>query len=278
MSLNMQQKNGRRGIEWTDATWNPIKGCVHQCRWEMPNGEIAVCYAEDVAEGIAKASYPNGFDAHYWNPTILDSPTTTKSPLKIFVGSMSDVFGAQVPSEQIQAVLDVANNCPEHTFQFLTKNVPRVNDFKLPPNVWIGASMPPDFMFGKRLSRNSQARMLERMLKLLTDTRASVRWMSFEPLSWNVSEIVAEYPVALDWAVIGAASSGRKKYPPEHSHFDALCDVLNFQEVPIFYKGNLSSLPSAKTKWREDFPRPSLVQLMKDDIADDIRTKQSKLF
>jgi protein gp37 len=211
MTLNMQKKrkNGNivsRGIEWTDATWNPIAGCKHGCRWTMPDGSVAVCYAETVAEGIASSVYVNGFDHHYWKPQHLDSPKHKKDPLKIFVGSMSDVFGLWVPDEQIEAVLQVARDCPQHTFQMLTKNPIRTKQFDLPSNVWLGASMPPDSMWGKPLSQEQKERMLTRTLESLEQARASVKWISFEPLSWDVTDIVAQYPGIIQWGVIGAAS------------------------------------------------------------------------
>lgn len=259
MALNMQVKRAKdstiksRGIEWCDATWNPIAGCVHQCRWTMPDGNEAICYAESVAESIAAPAYPNGFAAHYFKPEILESPSKKKEPLKIFVGSMSDVFGSRVPNADIEAILQAIRECPQHTFQMLTKNPLNVQNFDLPSNVWLGASMPPDFMFGKALNRNQQERMLHRHLEALNEIKATIKWMSFEPLSWDVSEIAKQYD-CLSWAVIGAASNGNKYYPPSKEAFLNLVKVLDFLDVAIFFKGNIASLPEAKKKWREEFP------------------------
>jgi protein gp37 len=74
------------GIEWTDATWNVIRGCPQKCKWVMPNGKIAKCYAETCAEGVASRAYPNGFEFHYWHPERLEEPLKEKEPLKIFHG------------------------------------------------------------------------------------------------------------------------------------------------------------------------------------------------
>lgn len=261
MTLNIQGKNG---IEWCNATWNPIAGCNHGCRWHMPDGTTAICYAETIAEGIAASAYKNGFAHHYWKPQHLDSPKKKSDPLKIFVGSMADVFGHWVKDEQIQAILDVARDCPQHTFQMLTKNAKRTRDFDMPKNVWVGASMPPDVWMGKELTDNQKERMLHVMLQSLNEANASVKWMSFEPLSWDVTPIVEQYNV-LTWAVIGAASSGRNKYfPPKESDFLMLQSELDNQECAIFFKGNLSSLAVAKNNWREEFPRPSFVQELQD--------------
>ena len=84
MSLNKQEKrrNGKivgRGIQWCNATYNPVGGCFHGCRWIMPDGSIATCYAEDVAKKF-KSAYPDGFGNHYWRPHILNDPLKYKEP------------------------------------------------------------------------------------------------------------------------------------------------------------------------------------------------------
>lgn len=261
MTLNMQGKNG---IEWCDATWNPVAGCHHGCRWVMPDGTTAICYAETIAEGMAKGAYAEGFSHHYWKPQLLNSPQKKKEPLKIFVGSMADLFGHWVKDEQIEAILRVARECPQHTFQLLTKNPKRTVKFDLPRNVWVGASMPPDVMMGGQLSQQQKERMLHVTLESLAGVQAAVKWISFEPLSWDVSPIVAKYDNVLLWAVIGAASAGRKYFAPDAGHFRALQDVLDVQEVATFYKGNLRSLAEAKANWREEYPRPSMVEEIGD--------------
>lgn len=249
-------KNGQvvsRGIEWTEYTHNSVGGCFHRCRWEMPDGSIAICYAEEVANGIASAAYPNGFEHHYWFPERLQEPFSLKEPARIFIDSMSDLMGHWVPDNQIEAVLNVARIEERHTFQLLTKNAPRLLKFDFPANVWPGNSMPPDFFMGQRLTRPQQERMLHKGLAVLSELYAKglVAWMSFEPLSWDVSSIVAEYPRALRWAVIGAASNGRIKYQPEPEHVTRLLEVL--EGVPVFFKGNLKGNPAAEP-WREEFP------------------------
>lgn len=252
------------GIEWTKtvlstsieiqgATSNPIKGCRHGCRWVMPDGTIARCYAEEVAEGVASAAYPYGFEHHYWQPKEIDRWQRVKQPMRIFWDSMSDLFGHWVPVDQIKQVLAGARMAHWHTFQSLTKNPGRMLQFDLPPNVWAGASSPPDFMWGKAISRPVQERMLHKALAVLTEVGERwpglVTWMSFEPLSWDVAPIVAQYPHALRWAVIGAASNGPKKYQPDPAHVANLLEVLDAQGVPVFFKGNLDWDP-----WREEFP------------------------
>ncbi len=108
--MNKQQKSvTKRGIEWTDFTWNVIGGCKHRCRWEMPDGSVAICYAEEVANALRSDKfYPQGFENHYYHPDRLTEPLKVKTPAKIFLDSMSDLMGHWVPDEQIEAVLDIA--------------------------------------------------------------------------------------------------------------------------------------------------------------------------
>jgi protein gp37 len=254
--MNKQQKTDSRGnvtsrgIEWTQYTWNPIGGCKHACRWRLPDGVIAKCYAEEVAEGIARNNYQYGFDHHYWKPQLLNEPLKLKESARIFLDSMSDLMAARVPEDQIKAVLQVARQASWHTFQLLTKNAPRLASFDWPANVWTGVSSAPDQMFGKTLDRNQQERYMHKALKTLSALPTGlVRWVSFEPLSWDVAPIVAQYPGALRWAVIGAASNGSKYYQPNPRHVEALLRVLDEQNAPSFFKGNLAWKP-----WREEFP------------------------
>ena len=246
--MNKQKKAAGPGIEWTDYTWNPIGGCQHGCRWEMPDGSVAICYAEDVAEGVASPAYPNGFAHHYWNPVRLQKPLKLKTPARVFLDSMSDVMGHWVPDEQIEQVLEVVRAAHWHTFQLLTKNAPRLLKFDLPPNLWVGVSMPPSIMFGKPLSEHQQRRMFAGCLGVLSKLKVPVRWVSFEPLSFDVAPLLDDDP-PLEWAVIGAATNGRKAYQPESGWVSGLLSRLDERGIPVFFKGNLEW-----SLWREEFP------------------------
>ncbi len=136
------------GIEWTDYTWNPIAGCLHDCRWTMPDGKVAVCYAETVASGLAQKAYPDGFEHHYCHAERLSAPLGLKTPSKIFAVSMGDLFGHWVPELHIKGVLRAIQKSPRHTFQLLTKNPVRAKRFVYSLNTWVGASSPPDYMWG----------------------------------------------------------------------------------------------------------------------------------
>lgn len=246
-------KNGiiTRGIEWTDYTWNPVGGCFHRCRWTMPDGSTAICYAESVANGVARKVYNNGFDHHYWKPEKLDEPIKLKRPSKIFLDSMSDLMGHWVKEQQIRDVFDICDMASWHTFQLLTKNPKRLNEFLfyIPNNLWVGVSSPPDSMFGNELSQKQKEIILHKSLETLSKITSRITWMSIEPLSWDVSSIIEQYKDTLDWVVIGAATNGKQAHQPDRNNMERLLMVLNNQNVPVFFKGNL-----IWDNWREEFP------------------------
>jgi protein gp37 len=146
------------GIEWTDATWNPLRGCSRVsegCR---------NCYAERVAfrfrgpgqpyEGLAvlRNGQPGWagkvelvekhlLDPLKWKPVIAHLPDCKRSfdkgneycgctrPRRIFVNSMSDLFHELVPDAWIDRIFAVMALCPQHTFQVLTKRPERMRDY-----------------------------------------------------------------------------------------------------------------------------------------------------
>lgn len=131
----------KTAIEWTDATWNPIRGCSRvseACRH---------CYAEGVAarfskpglpyEGLARrVALPNGGNEARWTneiayagDTTLLKPLRWEKPRRIFVNSMSDLFHENVPDEIIDRVFAVMAFCPQHTFQILTKRPERMRAY-----------------------------------------------------------------------------------------------------------------------------------------------------
>ncbi len=157
MTVQFNLKTGSRGIEWTDETRNAPGGCMHDCKWLMPDETVAECYAKKLAEhGVAKKAYPHGFEHHDWRPDALRLLPAGDEPLLIFCDSMSDLFAANVPNEDVRAVLEAMRQAPHHTYQSLTKAAPQILKYanELPPNLWVGVSSPPDWFLKKRLSRH----------------------------------------------------------------------------------------------------------------------------
>lgn len=119
-------------IEWTDATWNPVRGCA------LVSPGCANCYAMKFAhrfsgpggryEGLTRL----GKHGPVWTgqlrlvPGQLADPLRWKKGRRIFVSSMSDLFHEDVRDEYIAAVFGVMAACPQHTFQVLTKRAERM--------------------------------------------------------------------------------------------------------------------------------------------------------
>jgi protein gp37 len=90
-------------IEWTDATWNPVRGCT-----KVSDG-CKHCYAETFAErfrGVKGHPYEQGFDLRLV-PGKLAEPLRWRKPKMIFVNSMSDLFHESVPDDYVEAVANV---------------------------------------------------------------------------------------------------------------------------------------------------------------------------
>jgi protein gp37 len=112
----------KSAIEWTDATWNPTRGCT-----KISPG-CARCYAETFAErfrGVAGNPYERGFDPRLV-PEKLHEPLKWRKPRRIFVNSMSDLFHEDFPDEYIDQVFAVMGVAHWHTFQVLTKRADRM--------------------------------------------------------------------------------------------------------------------------------------------------------
>src|SRR4051812_22925136 len=132
-------------IEWTDATWNPVRGCT-----KISPG-CAHCYAATFAErfrGVKGHPYEQGFDLRLV-PEKLADPLTWPRPKAVFVNSMSDLFHADVPTEYVVRVARVMQHADWHTYQVLTKRPERMRDLLRGPlafaaglpHVWWGTSV-----------------------------------------------------------------------------------------------------------------------------------------
>jgi len=250
--------SSKTGIEWTEATWNPVRGCSRiseGCR---------NCYAELVAarfsgpglpyEGLARMT-PSGprwtgdlqlIDKH------LEDPIRWQRPRKIFVNSMSDLFHEKMPFDWIQAIFDVMFSAKRHTYQILTKRADvmaqKLRFVRTPlgtkwedcpdRNIWIGISV-----------ENQEA--ADTRLPYLRETPAAVRFLSVEPLIEKVDLRKWLRPVTLnrgpmpgvDWVIVGAESGGGAR-PMELDWARDVRDQCAEAGVPFFLKqGNMLTQP-----------------------------------
>lgn len=176
-------------IEWTDATWNPVRGCT-----KISPG-CKHCYAERFAErfrGVKGHPFEHGFDLRLVEGK-LEEPLHWKKPQRIFVNSMSDLFHEAVPLEYIQRVFEVMNYANWHQYQVLTKRAERLEELapKLPwtPHIWMGVSV--------------ENRGYLWRVEHLRRTKAHVKFLSVEPLLGPLGEVNLR---AIDWVIAGGES------------------------------------------------------------------------
>lgn len=187
----------RTGIEWTDATWNPVTGC------SKVSAGCKHCYAErDWARLSANKQtryFGRAFTDVRCHADVLDQPLRWRRPRRIFVNSMSDLFHPDVPDEFVDEVFAVMALAKQHVFQVLTKRPERMRAHPIFSHsgrcLWVGIRQAAERLFGidpgpvgKTLpnvwlgvSVEDQAAADER-IPLLLDTPAAVRWISAEPL------------------------------------------------------------------------------------------------
>jgi protein gp37 len=216
MSLNSH-------IEWTDATWNPVRGCT-----KISPG-CKHCYAETFAErfrGVKGHPYEQGFDLKLV-PEKLTEPLLWRSPKLVFVNSMSDLFQPGVPDRYIEAVCQVMVKANWHTFQVLTKRSERLKEllngrlrFAAKQNhIWWGVSVE-DQKYG-----------LPRVADL-QQTRAKVRFLSIEPLLEDLGTFDLS---GVDWAIVGG-ESGPGARPMKTQWVLSIRDLCHESRVPFFFK------------------------------------------
>ncbi|MGM0437523.1 MAG: DUF5131 family protein [Bacillota bacterium] len=208
-------------IGWTDYTWNPVTGCKHGCEY---------CYARKLAETRLAHIYPNGFEPTFWENR-LNEPKKVQSGRKIFTVSMGDLFGEWVSNEWIEKVLNVVRDCPQHTFQFLTKNPDRYLYFDYPDNVILGTTV----------TKAKEAFKISKLSKI-KQYRGVKIFVSFEPLledviqNSNINNI--GYFNNIDWVIIGAQTGDNPKQPKQEWVLNILSEA-NKYNIPVFIKNNL---------------------------------------
>ena len=183
-------------IEWTDASWNPVRGCT-----KISPG-CAHCYAETFAErfrGVPGHAYEQGFD--------------------LFHKDISDDYVVSVAK-----VMELAN---WHTYQVLTKRSERMRDLlssKLKdaaalPHIWWGVSVENIKHGLPRIDHLRQA-------------PAAVRFLSIEPLLEDVGPINLE---GISWVIVGG-ESGAGARPMAEEWVLSIKDQCQQAQVPFFFK------------------------------------------
>jgi protein gp37 len=205
-------------IEWTDATWNPVTGCT-----KISPG-CKHCYAERLANRLklmGQKNYRNGFEVTL-QPQMLELPLRWKSPKRIFVNSMSDLFHKDVPLDYIQQAFSVMRMADWHQYQVLTKRAERLEDLShyLPwaPQIWMGVSI-------------ESAGYVER-IGHLRKSGACVKFLSLEPLLGPLRKLNLS---GIDWVIVGG-ESGPGARPMDPSWVADIRDQCLRAGVAFFFK------------------------------------------
>jgi protein gp37 len=181
-------------IEWTDATWNPVRGCT-----KISPGCLH-CYAETFAErfrGVPGHPFERGFDLRLV-PEKLADPIRWSKPKKIFVNSMSDLFHESVPDEYIEKVCRVMLAANWHTYQVLTKRADRLasllqgklREAAKASHIWWGVSV------------ENRKHGLPRITKLRS-AKPVVAFLSIEPLLEDLGKLDLR---GIHWMIVGGES------------------------------------------------------------------------
>lgn len=261
-------------IDWADATWNPITGCLHGCEY---------CYARRIAErfrareiydpecqcqrhliahgmlkgtgkpleldypweqknkdgSITNAAYPFGFEPTFHRYS-LNEPQKWKKPRNIFVCSMADLFGEWVPDEWIKQVFEACEKAPQHRYLFLTKNPARFCKMAsagiLPchDNWWFGSTLD---------SKN--AKRFQGGIKYHTFT-------SIEPLTEHMHVGLGSFG-SDEWVIVGAETGNRKgKIAPKREWVENIMEAAQITGMKVFMKESLRDLMGAD--FRQEFP------------------------
>jgi protein gp37 len=210
-------------IEWTDATWNPVRGCT-----KISSG-CAHCYAETFAErfrGVPGHPYEQGFDLRLV-PEKLTQPLFWRRPKMIFVNSMSDLFHESVPDDYILRVVRVMQLASWHTYQILTKRSERLRD--LLQTKLRNAAMEPHIWWGVSVENRRQG--LPRV-DHLRSAPAGVRFLSIEPLLESIGTFDLS---GIGWVIVGG-ESGPGARPIRESWVVEIRDQCRKARVPFFFK------------------------------------------
>jgi protein gp37 len=210
-------------IEWTDATWNPVRGCT-----KISPG-CTHCYAETFAErfrGVKGHPYEQGFDPRLVPEKLLE-PLRWPQAKMVFVNSMSDLFHENVPAAYMKAVIQVMKESPWHIFQVLTKRSTRLKEMLLfdleaatqSENIWWGVSV------------ENRKYGLPR-IEDLRNAPAKIRFLSVEPLLEDLGQLNLN---GISWVIVGG-ESGPGARPLHEEWVLSIREQCRAADVPFFFK------------------------------------------
>lgn len=249
-------------IEWTDATWNPVRGCT-----KISPG-CAHCYAATFAErfrGVAGHPYEQGFDLRLVPEKLLEPIRWTNAKM-VFVNSMSDLFHQSIPDLYVEAVSEVMSAVGWHTYQVLTKRASRLRSLlstKLRraadcEHIWWGVSVE-DRKYG--IPR----------IEDLRNSPAMVRFLSIEPLLEDLGKIDLQ---GIHWIIVGG-ESGRGARPMRTEWVLSILEQCHAAGIPFFFKqwGGVQKKRTGRLlndRTYDDFPPVTRMPFPEREIRDSV--------
>ena len=251
-------------IDWADATWNPVTGCLHGCEYcyarriarrfgdiSCDDGQLHV-QAKNVnsyEDAVHSGPYPFGFSPTF-HRNILSDPKRWKKPRTIFVCSMADLFGEWVPDEWIKEVFAACEKAPQHRYLFLTKNGKRYKELYekgiMPMgmhawNKWFGCTVEKEtdeFFFNNLYGNGIDHQGFLSIEPMLSD---------FEP------GVIDQDATGIKWVIVGAETGNRKgKISPQKVWVEHIAQTCKASGIPLFMKESLRDLMG--DGFRQEFP------------------------
>ncbi len=218
----MQKSN----IEWTDYTWNPIKGICPVGCWYCYARRMYQRFGWNPEIRLDGELFGSCQDAFAPNINVYKKLERIKAGSKIFICSTFELFHPHVPKEWKDAIFQAIKDNPQHTFQILTK-LPQNIDREMPDNVWLGVTITgDDDQWSKAFNLYSKL--------------PKIKFISFEPLFQPI-EIIDELWV-FDWIITGRVTGQGKKHQPERAWIQEIVDECKNSDTPVFLKNNLKQI------------------------------------
>ena len=253
-------------IDWADASWNPVTGCLHGCEYCYARGisqRFGCKITGDIRESTSlveldepyvsadgvKNPYPYEFIPTFHRYR-LNIPQTWKTPKNIFVCSMADLFGKWVKDEWIQAVVDACKAAPWHRYLFLTKNPARYTEI-IRKDIMLGTE--GNFWLGSTTARHNDPAFFAVKSRAAVDRVKT--FISIEPILERFGK--GSQPInsaaAVDWVIIGAETGTRKgRVIPKKDWILEIAEECDKYHTPLFMKESLRELMG--NDFRQEFP------------------------
>lgn len=259
-------------IEWTDMTVNPVVGCT------PISAGCDNCYARTLHNRRHEAykrgaklpdQYAQPFEVLQFFPDRMQELLHMRKPRRVFVGSTTDLFHANIPFEVIMRVCDVMSRAPQHTYILLTKRVDRMLDtlrivygygFAPPPRLIVGATIETQKQADERVPILLQLKKWVPSVKLMVSVEPMLgavtirRYLYSEcqtchgagtvwagdggamcpQCGWITNGLPGEIP-HLDWIICGG-ETGPSARPMHARWVKLLRDQCQAAGVPFFFK------------------------------------------